>query len=147
MVQSSVPMSMLGQMVVPRALVSSLSRTLMMHAMQSNNSTVMIGKVAHSKSARIVLRVLVQDSAAVVDSEVDVEVLEVDSPDVEVQDLAAAVVLEAVLLEAVVVLVGDMEVALPVVATTQVHLLRLQIPSPTTPLLALTEARSSTFET
>ena len=63
MVLSFVPMSILDQMVAPKALVSLPSNLRMMLAMQSSNSTAMIGKVARLKFVKTVLLALVLDLA------------------------------------------------------------------------------------
>jgi hypothetical protein len=72
-----VPMFMLVQMAVPRALALSLSSPLMMLATLFNNSTVMTGKVARSRFARTVSLALDPVLVDVVDS-VDAEALAED---------------------------------------------------------------------
>ena len=145
MVLSFVPMSTLDPMVVPRALVLLHLNPLMMLVMLFSNSTAMTGRVALLKFARIVSLALVLDSADEAALEA-VEASEVDSADVEisaaVEDLEVA--LEVV--EALVVVVVDMEVLLVVVSMPE---LQLDHPThlPTMQLVALREARPSTFAT
>tara|TARA_R110002060_G_scaffold10883_2_gene16024 strand:+ start:979 stop:1422 length:444 start_codon:yes stop_codon:yes gene_type:complete len=147
MVQSFAPTFTLAQMGGPKALVLSLSRTPMMHAMQSSNSMATIGKVVHLRSEKIASPVPVQDLVAVVDLGADAEVSAVDSLAVVVQVLEAAVVLEVASVEVVAALEEDMEVELQLAATTLAPLLRLQTHSLTTLLLVPKEARSFMSET
>ena len=109
--------STLVLMAAPRVLVLSHSSPPMMPAMQFNNSMVMIGKAAHSRSVRIVsltpLDLVVEvDSEHVVDLAVDLAV---------VVALVVVVALE-VALEVVVV---DLEVVMVELVALMVELLFL----------------------
>ncbi len=143
MVLLSVPTFTLDPMVVPRALVLSLSNLLMMLVTQSNSSMATIGKV-------VLLRSEKTDSLL----QVDLEVV-VDSELVEALEEALVVVvasnLEVALVAALGAAVVVMEEALGV--ERQVDLMeelvqspQFPILSPTMLLLALTEARLSTSE-
>ena len=137
------PMSTSDQMAVLRALVSSPSNLLMMLAMQSNNSMVMIGKVAHSRFVKTVSLALVLDSADEVALEVgeasEVALAVGEASEVE-EDLA---VVSAVVVEAL----GAAMEAPQVVVSMLEHLLHPQTPLLTTLLLAPREVRRSTFAT
>ena len=143
MVQSSVLMSISDPMAVPRAPESLLLNQLMMHAMPFSSSTVMTGRVAHLRSVKIALLVLLPSVAEALADAVDsVVALEVEVATVDVVALGAALV------EVVVAMVAAVDmVVLPVVAMMVVVLPLLPIPLPTTQLLAPNEARSSTFAT
>jgi hypothetical protein len=82
MVPLFVPMFMLVQMAVPRALELSLSSPLMMLAMLFNNSMVMTGKVARSrfvKTASLVLDPVLAVVVDLVDAEAFPEALAVEA--------------------------------------------------------------------
>ncbi len=143
---SSAPMFTLDPMVAPKAPELSPSNTLMMLAMQFNNSTAMIGKAAHLKFAKIDSLALALDSVVEADS-VDVEDLAVVSLAVGVLDLVGAEVLEAASEEVVVVSEVGMEAVPQVGVSTEVLLRQLPlIPSLITLLPVPREARLSMFE-
>ena len=136
-------MSTLDPMDALRDLVLLRSNLLMMRAMLSNNLTVTIGKVAHSKFVRIVLLVPVLVSADEVALEVvvvsEAALVAVEALEEVVEVLAAVSVVDAEALEAVmqeVLVVSILE-----------HLQHPPTLSPTMLLLAPREARRSTFAT
>ncbi|KAA8566314.1 hypothetical protein EYC84_008905 [Monilinia fructicola] len=129
MVPSFVPMFMLALMDVPRAPVSLLSNHPMMLAMLSSSSMVMIGKVAHLRSAKIVSQVH-KDSVVHVEDLVEVAVDSVAALE-DVEASVVAVVDLAVDLAGVVV--ASEEVTLEALADSTVVLVLPQLaPNPFT---------------
>jgi hypothetical protein len=138
MVPSFVLTFTLDLMVVPKAPASSLSNLLMMLVTPSNSSMATIGKAALSKCAKIASLALDKDSVGVVSA------LAEDSAEDSALAVALAVVVDsAVDLEEVEVV--SEAAMVEQVASMEVSFLPLPIPLPITPLLALREARPSTF--